>query len=59
MDLEPYDRINPCGYEGLKVTQLNDLVEVDQGEVETQLLRRLMAALGYNGAWVQGPSNLP
>ena len=26
MDLEPFSRINPCGYEGLEVTQLNDLV---------------------------------
>ncbi len=25
MDLEPFERINPCGYEGLKVTQLKDL----------------------------------
>lgn len=25
MDLEPFRRINPCGYEGLEVTQLADL----------------------------------
>lgn len=25
MDLEPFSRINPCGYEGLKTTQLKDL----------------------------------
>ena len=25
MDLEPFSRINPCGYPGLKVTQLADL----------------------------------
>jgi lipoyl(octanoyl) transferase len=25
MDLEPFSRINPCGYEGLAVTQLSDL----------------------------------
>ena len=24
MDLEPFSRINPCGYEGLKVTQISD-----------------------------------
>lgn len=24
MDLEPFTRINPCGYQGLKVTQLKD-----------------------------------
>lgn len=26
MDLEPFSRINPCGYEGLAVTQLRDLL---------------------------------
>ena len=25
MDLEPFSRINPCGYEGLAVTQMRDL----------------------------------
>ena len=25
MDLEPFDRINPCGYQGLRVTQVLDL----------------------------------
>lgn len=59
MNLEPFERINPCGYEGLKVTQLNDLVNVDPGEVEALLLQRLMVALGYNDAFVEGPSNLP
>ena len=24
MDLEPFSRINPCGYEGLEVTQISD-----------------------------------
>lgn len=27
MDLEPFSRINPCGYQGMAVTQLRDLVE--------------------------------
>ena len=25
MDLEPFQNINPCGYQGLKVTQIKDL----------------------------------
>ena len=25
MDLTPYERINPCGFEGLEVVQLSDL----------------------------------
>ncbi len=27
MDLEPFSRINPCGYEGLEVTQLTNFVQ--------------------------------
>jgi lipoyl(octanoyl) transferase len=29
MDLSPYRRINPCGFEGLEVTQLSDLCEIE------------------------------
>ena len=25
MDLSPFNQINPCGYEGLEVTQIRDL----------------------------------
>ena len=42
MDLEPFSRINPCGYEGLEVTQLADLVEeLDFKDVERLLLSHL------------------
>ena len=42
MDLEPFSRINPCGYEGLEVTQLADLVEeLDFNDVERLLLSHL------------------
>jgi lipoyl(octanoyl) transferase len=42
MDLEPFSRINPCGYEGLEVTQLADLVEeFDFKDVERLLLSHL------------------
>lgn len=30
MDLEPFSRINPCGYEGLAVTQMHDLGVTDK-----------------------------
>lgn len=33
MDLAPFSRINPCGYEGLAVTQLRDLGVVDNMDV--------------------------
>lgn len=36
MDLEPFTRINPCGYSGLQVTQLRDL-DIDVGVAEAGL----------------------
>ena len=46
MDLEPFSRINPCGYQGLEVTQLSDLVDVpDLGRVEARLLSHLKQQL--------------
>ncbi len=42
MDLEPFTRINPCGFEGLEVTQLSALIDgVDFGNIEKQLLSHL------------------
>jgi lipoyl(octanoyl) transferase len=48
MDLEPYQRINPCGFEGLEVTQLAEFVEPDLQRVQGQLVAALAAALGYD-----------
>lgn len=46
MDLEPFSRINPCGYEGLEVTQLNDHVtNFSPLEVQELLLENLMTQL--------------
>ena len=51
MDLEPFSRINPCGFPRLKMTQLSEL---DKNiTVETaglKLVKHLMANLGYNNA---------
>jgi lipoyl(octanoyl) transferase len=42
MDLAPFSAINPCGYEGMAVTQLRDLgVEADYSTVADALLRNL------------------
>ncbi len=42
MDLEPFSRINPCGYEGLAVTQLRDLgVYTPMWEIAGELCERL------------------
>ncbi len=49
MDLEPFARINPCGYEGLEITQISDLVDsVDFDVVSQQLLSHLKQQLKYS-----------
>lgn len=53
MDLEPFSRINPCGYEGMAVTQFADLKpETDsssrQDRLGEQLITELKQILGYN-----------
>ena len=47
MDLEPFRRINPCGYEGLQVTSVLDLGGPSGMEaVETVLLQQLARQFG-------------
>jgi len=47
MDLEPFRRINPCGYAGLEMTQLSELGGPDDLVVVADALApRLLAALG-------------
>jgi len=42
MDMEPFSRINPCGYAGLKVTELRALVgEVDKTAVARRLAEHI------------------
>ncbi len=48
MDLEPFQRINPCGYEGLRVTQLSAMATVDFSEVESRLVDSISHQLGYS-----------
>jgi len=48
MDLEPFTRINPCGYPGLRVTQLRDLgIELTPEAAAAELLANLSRNLGY------------
>lgn len=49
MDLEPFGRINPCGYAGMTMTQLADLVAgpVAFSEVSARLREQLVEHLGY------------
>lgn len=48
MDLEPFQRINPCGFKGLQVTNLSAFTRVTMAEVEDRLVSRLSKVLGYN-----------
>jgi len=51
MDLEPFRRINPCGYAGLEMTQLSELGgPVGLRPVADALAPRLLAALGFEPA---------
>ena len=50
MDLEPFTRINPCGFVGLETTQVSELGgPADVGRVGDDLLPLLLDRLGYNG----------
>ncbi len=49
MDLEPFTRINPCGYPNLTVTQVRDLqLNPDLEFNKARLVRQLIRVLGYN-----------
>jgi len=51
MDLEPFLRINPCGYAGLEMTQLVEFnPEVKLSQAAKQLLTYLSKRIGYNAA---------
>ena len=48
MDLQPFQRINPCGYAGLPMTQLRDLVgPIEFAEVSARLRAQLVTHLDY------------
>lgn len=57
MDLEPFKRINPCGYQGLEMTQIADWVDecppIEQ--VEKQLIEHFVSNLGYSSYIMAGP----
>jgi lipoyl(octanoyl) transferase len=53
MDLEPFARINPCGYAGLAVTQLATLGGPDNlADAAEGLIRHFATRLGYNSAHI-------
>ncbi len=56
MDLSPFLRINPCGYAGLQMVQMKDLVPAEHmpsyTEVETLLVANMANRLGYRESQV-------
>ncbi len=50
MDLEPFNRINPCGYENLPVTQISNFPNTPDNimTVADDLIPHIQAKLGYN-----------
>lgn len=49
LDLAPFQRINPCGYQGLAMTQMKDLLPNPPAlaDVQTQLAAEFARKLGY------------
>lgn len=50
MDLEPFSRINPCGFRGLKMTQMKDLIlrSVNFREVEDKIVSNFLELMQYD-----------
>lgn len=51
MDLEPFLRINPCGYNGLQMAQLADYVSADKIDIEQlekQFAESIAKAIGFS-----------
>lgn len=48
MDLEPFSRINPCGYKGLEVTQIKNFIgDIKLESVADDLQQRLIEQFSY------------
>jgi lipoyl(octanoyl) transferase len=49
MDLEPFRRINPCGYTGLAMCQVRDFVpDADVADIEQRLVSELISGLNFS-----------
>tara|TARA_Y100000588_G_scaffold385834_1_gene479971 strand:- start:641 stop:1300 length:660 start_codon:yes stop_codon:yes gene_type:complete len=59
MDLSPFLRINPCGYQGMEMVQVSQLGGPSELEnVEQQLIQELVELLGYDQVDIQATSNI-
>ncbi|MCJ8170624.1 lipoyl(octanoyl) transferase LipB [Atopomonas sediminilitoris] len=58
MDLEPFSRINPCGYAGMAMTQMRVLTPVvTMDKVRAQLTAHLVRHLNYAATELRGAGN--
>ncbi|CAH6796590.1 lipoyl(octanoyl) transferase LipB [Vibrio sp. 070316B] len=59
MDLSPFLRINPCGYQGMEMAQVSQLGGPSELEnVEQQLIQELVELLGYDQVDIQATNNI-
>lgn len=60
MDLSPFLRINPCGYAGMEMTHLRELIKPKPcpalADVQADYTKILIRTLGYSSAVVEPPS---
>jgi lipoyl(octanoyl) transferase len=57
MDLEPFQRIDPCGYRGLQVTRLKDLgIPWDVDSAGKRLVATFARQFGYQANLFAGPA---
>ncbi len=56
MDLEPFGRINPCGYQGMQMTQVVDQVgPVDFAELKRKWVDHFCEPLALEPVWTSAP----
>ena len=58
MDLEPFERINPCGLKNIGVTQVSDLVSSRVDEIEELLLKAIGDEFGFSSPDMLGSSRV-
>src|SRR5271170_1366372 len=60
LDPQPFERINVCGYRGLRVTRLADLgIDASVQSVANDLLPHLLGKLGYRSGASEAPLGAP
>jgi lipoyl(octanoyl) transferase len=55
MDLEPFSRINPCGFQNLQITQVSHFQkDIQFDEIERKIVAYLQQNFGYNRVYFAG-----